>query len=162
MNSSGRKAIGLVVGLLTVAASTFYSSTPASADSCTISTPNVHISTHSGYTRMNFVPSVTCATPAKKLLDLNASVQVWDGDSWVSNSGWTMSELDASSTYVRYSLSKPCSAFTAKYRGRARKNVDGVWSAWKYSNATALSCPDSDGGGGGGGGGSWSVPMDPE
>lgn len=163
MNRSRRRCVGLIVGLLTVVASTMYAApSAAAAEVCTLTTPNVHISTHSGGTRMNFVPYVKCTKPAKELLDLNTQVQIKVDGSWVTTSGWTLSQLEASPTYVKYSISHSCSALAAKYRGRARYNYDGAWSAWKYSGVTTLSCPSSGGGGGGGGGGSWSVPANPE
>lgn len=92
------------------------------ADTCTITTPNMHISTHSGGTRMNFVPYVKCTKPAKIIPDLNAAVQIYVDGSWVTTSGWTLSNLEASSTYVKYSVSHACSAFASRYRGRARYN----------------------------------------
>lgn len=129
---------------------------PAQADpfGCTVSTPNVHISTHSGGTRLNFVPSVSCVSRPSRSLLLEAQVQKLINGSWV-NADFSGATLNNTPTYVRLSLSGARLANTTTYRGRARKIVDGLTSAWQYSSATSI--PGVGNGGGGGGG--WAVPT---
>ncbi len=146
-----------VLALAMVGANLTLTTPIAEAASCTVDVPNVHPSGHNPGA-MNFVPSVSCTYPPL-ILQLSAKVQRWNGSSWVDDPGWTVTTLNYTETRIRRSLSKLCSATPGSYRGLARKNESGVWSAWAVGFSTYINCGAGGGGGGGGGGGSWSTPT---
>lgn len=154
-----RRIVAVGAGVVIVAAMGILNPNVAWADAygCVLQTPNVHRSTHSGGTRLNFVPVLTCAS-APKAIGMGVSLQRKSGSSWV-NVPWTTELLDNKAKYIRISLSLPCTTVGVTYRGGARKKIDGVWSGWQYSNSFTPTCQGAGGGGGGGGGGSWSIPQ---
>lgn len=144
-----RRATDSLLAFLLVALLGIVTIRPAYAAGCKVTAPNVHfLKTEMG--RINFKPFVRCTTPEKRQLYLQHRVQYKSGDRWVT-AFWTKNTLNSGLSFVRVSLSKPCSPGT--FRGQARLMGDsGHYSQWVTSNTFYVKdC---------GGGGSWRIAPD--
>jgi hypothetical protein len=106
---------------------------------CLVQAQNVHLSKHSGYTRLNSIGSVSCTYDPIGPLLLEVRMRKLVGGSWTTVST-TPSILNDTTTYVRHSRSRGCS--TGTYRTESRAYASGplgqppVWSYWAVGYTT--------------------------
>ncbi len=134
----------IILGLVGVAATA--PTVSAQGPACLVKSHHPHISTHSGFTRINGIGEVGCDYRPSGPLALEVRiVNVWNGSTVATD----LKILSNSYQFVRHSRSFPC--VSGNYRVMTRAYAGGPrgesrrWSLWAAGEARTITCGSGGG-----------------